>query len=583
MKHAIALFVALLLAAFLALATLAAAAAPKEVAVPVAYSAPDDGFVSLALYNDRGQLVRSLLYAQRVKAGSDSIAWDGTSDLGIPQPAGNYSTKAIFFKEKPRAEYVMTVGKSGNPPYRTPDGKGDWGGNLGGPAAICANSHSLMMVWSCVEDNQITGIQQMDPDGNIVMRYFSFYPWDSRLAGTMDDRNFYLGILHADKKQVEIAAYEIGKPRGKILTVLPTRPHEEGPGTRWSGRFTASINGMALTADTIFATITADDALFVVNRASGRIRKQVTITSPRDVKVAKGGLIVQAGNKIVRLTLDGKVQRTLVAERHVDQSGSVGGGWAGRLFFQRRQWAGRPLQRRGKAPCPTRQGRGRGKDRAVRFIRFRQHHGDVPGAEGRFAVGAGRRHRLPADLALDAGRASQAGVVHAQARPLGGAVNPARPNELLSTSDAFCDEPGIRAYAVDWAKKTWRPAWFYDNTWDEMFACNDVYLGYGHGGNPLKGPRNSDTWPTFHYAGRRFVSHGGKKLLHQQRRQRRRCDLPILGRPQAPARRPGRLPPRHETWRRQVRGQLRSRPERVDDLGRPQRRRATCPPMKSRT
>ncbi len=104
--------------------------APEEVVVPVMYTAPADGFVSLALYNDRGQLVRSLLSAKPVKAGAGTVIWDGTSDFGIPQSAGNYSTKAIFFKEPPKAEYVMTVGKSGNPPYRTPDGKGDWGGNL---------------------------------------------------------------------------------------------------------------------------------------------------------------------------------------------------------------------------------------------------------------------------------------------------------------------------------------------------------------------------------------------------------------------------------------------------------------------
>jgi hypothetical protein len=220
----------------------------KEVAVPVAYSAPADGFLSVALYNDRGQLVRSLLSAKPVKAGAGSVTWDGTSDFGIVQSAGSYSTKAIFFKQPPTAEYVMTVGKNGNPPYRTPDGKGDWGGNLGGPAAICANSDSVMMVWGCVEDNQITGIQQMDAEGNVLLRYFSFYPWDTRLAGTMDDRNFYLGIMNAGKKQVEIAAYELGKPRGKILTALPTQPHEDQTETRWRGRFTASIEGLALTA-----------------------------------------------------------------------------------------------------------------------------------------------------------------------------------------------------------------------------------------------------------------------------------------------------------------------------------------------
>jgi len=38
----------------------------KEVAIAVPYAAPADGFLSMALYNDHGQLVRSLLYAKPV-------------------------------------------------------------------------------------------------------------------------------------------------------------------------------------------------------------------------------------------------------------------------------------------------------------------------------------------------------------------------------------------------------------------------------------------------------------------------------------------------------------------------------------
>ncbi|MDB4766060.1 hypothetical protein OAG71_00075 [bacterium] len=79
----------------------------------------------------------------------------------------------------------------------------------------------------------------------------------------MDDKNFYLGILNRSKKQLEIAAYELGKPRGKILTELPTKPHQENNENAFRGRFTARIDGMALTSETIYATIEADIALFV--------------------------------------------------------------------------------------------------------------------------------------------------------------------------------------------------------------------------------------------------------------------------------------------------------------------------------
>ena len=518
------------IAALLALASAAfaieASTTPMEAVVPVAYSAPSDGFLSLALYNDRGQLVRSLLYAKPVKAGSDSIAWDGTSDLGIPQSAGSYSTKGIFFKEKPKAEYVMTVGKSGNPPYRTPDGKGDWGGNLGGPAAICSNSNSVMMVWGCVEDNQITGIQQMDAEGNILMRYFSFYPWDTRLTGAMDERNFYLGIMNSGKKQVEIAVYEVaipgqqlGKPRGKILTILPTKPHEDETETRWRGRFTASIDGMALTADTLFATIRADDALFIIDRATGQIRKQVTLSSPRDVKAVNGGLIVQTGNKIVRLTLTGEVERTLVDEGGecpltdpralaMDaQGGFFSSGANGQVA--RFSADGKLLSKLGKEGGAAKSGRFNPQAIGQVFAMCLGPKGDSDSLWVQdVATGFPRTSRWSLDGKL------QREWFTPKLDLFAPTINPARPNELLATSDAFADEPGIRAYEIDWANKSWRPGWYYDNTWAEIFAGSDVYLGWEHGGNPLIKPRGGKSpWPIFHYNGRTFVSHGGKNYF----------------------------------------------------------------------
>ncbi len=489
-------------------------ALPKEISIAVPYSAPSDGFLSLALFNDKGQLVRSLLYAKPVKAGNGSVVWDGTSDLGVPQPAGKYSTKSIFFKDKVKLEYVMTVGKSGNPPYRTPDGKGDWGGNLGAPAAICSNSDSVMMVWGCVEDNQITGIQQMDSEGNIKMRYFSFYPWDTRLAGAMDDQNFYLGIMNAGKKQVEIAVYEFGKPRGKILVALPTKPHEEGGDTRWHGRFTASIDGMALNADTVFATITADDALFIIDRATGKIRKQVTISSPRDVKVSNGGLILQSGNKILRLKLTGEVEKTLVNDGvltdpkalAVDSKGNFySSGAKGQIAFFSAD--GKLISKIGKASGSAKTGRydsnGFGNIMAMTL---------GPKDDSLWVQDVNTGFPRTSRWSLD-GKLKQEWFtfkldLHAPK------INPANPNELLVTNCAFADEPSIKAYELDWNKKTWRPGWFYDNTWDDMFACTDIYLGWGHGGNPLEKPRGGKSpWPIFHYSGRDFVSHGGKNYF----------------------------------------------------------------------
>lgn len=79
--------------------------------LPIRFTPPDKGLASLALYNNEGVLVRSLLYAQLVKAGEQTVAWDGTTDMGLPAAAGEYTAKGVFFTESPSLSYVMTVGK----------------------------------------------------------------------------------------------------------------------------------------------------------------------------------------------------------------------------------------------------------------------------------------------------------------------------------------------------------------------------------------------------------------------------------------------------------------------------------------
>lgn len=495
----------------------------------MSFDSPAKGFISLALYDKSGILVRSLLYAKPVEAGKQSIEWDGTTDMGKPAASGAYTAKGVFFTQSPALNYEMIVGKSGNPPWRTADGTGDWGGNLGFPSSIVSNGKSLLMSYAAVEDNQITGIQQMDGDGTISTRYFSFYPWDTRMAAAMDDTNYYLGILNTQKKQIEIAEYKLGEPRGKIHVVLPTKPHKEQTETRWRGRFTAWLDGIAITKDTIFATIGADDALFIIDRATGQIRKQISIPSPRGLAISNGKLLLVSGKTVVRLSLEGETEATVVKAGvlqdpnplAIDNADNIYVGDGGQVGIQgvatrsgTRQIhvftsEGKPLRKIGKAGGAPAEGRfdenGLG---AITSLVV------GPGAGGASAVWVN-------DIATGFPRTTRWSLDGQLERQWFGrklslfsdVFNPARPNELIYTSSAFADEPGISAYEMDIAKKTWRPSWHYDTTWADMYQ-EDVFLSNTHGGNPMTGPRGPDArWPVFHYASRNFVSHAGRNYF----------------------------------------------------------------------
>jgi hypothetical protein len=484
-----------------------AAADPTPVRIAVPYSAPGKGFLSLALYDSDGVLVRSLLSAEPVAPGAGTVAWDATSDLGVPVVAGSFTAKGVFFTEPPSLSWAMKVGKDGNPPWRTADGTGDWGGNLGGPAGLCANANSIVMVWGCVEDNQITGVQQMDADGRIGLRYHTFYPWDQRSAAAMDGSNLYVAILK-DCAELQIAEYKLGKPRGRILAMLPAKMQTTASG-RWRGRGANVVDGLALTATRIYASVGANDELYVIDRASGAILKTVAMPGARGLAVHQDRLLVASGEQVLRLTLDGAPDGIAVAKgtlraAHTLCVGADGTLWvgdsgrfdpepeneSGSKRIHAFDPAGRPLRAIGKAGGAPRSGR---FDPAA----FGDIHGMCLTPDGKAlmvndtATGFARTSRWSLDGRLE----RQWFARKLETGP--DAMNPDRPEETVKIGGAFDDAMTAQAWRMDYEKKTWQPAWRYTMP----FAANwqdDVVVGYGHGGNPLKKEAgHPGTWATF--------------------------------------------------------------------------------------
>ncbi len=143
----------------------------------------------------------------------------------------------------------------------------------------------------------------------------------------------------------------------------------------------------------------------------------------------------------------------------------------------------------------------------LRSIRSRAtggHRRSVHRTGRRHPVGPGRGDRFHQDLAVVAhGKLERQWFV----RKLNGwpdVINPNRPSEAIEVRDAFSDEPGITAWEIDLATKTWRPSWHYDCTWADIYP-KGVFLSHEHGGNPLKGK----PWPVFHYNFGPLVAHGG--------------------------------------------------------------------------
>jgi hypothetical protein len=491
-----------------------ATAAGNGVTIPIDLSVPSTGLVSLALIDAEGVMVRNLLYAQPVAAGNARFFWDGTTDMGVPVPPGTYRTRGVFFTNAPSLEYVMKVGTSGNPPWRLRDQTGDWGGDLGGPAGICANSNSILMLWSAVENNDLSGIQRMDTNGNILERYVSFYPYDGRHVAAMDETNWFLGLSNPYARRLELAVYSLEQTNGRILAHLPTPPHVALSG-RFEGRWQTWFSGLAVSSNRIFATAALDDTLYILERASGAITNQVALPSPRGIAIHNGRLFVVSSNEVVRLHLDGSLDAVVVPAGMLESPNAIALDPDGNIYVG----DSGALRHDPEAEAGTKQihvfspdgsllrkiGRAGGAPRSGLFdsAGLGEIRGLCVGPDGKLWVqdeptGFKRTSRWTTDGVLER-EWFQRKLTHFTDR-----INPARPNELLYVANAFDDYPALTAFHFDWTNRTWRPAWSYAQRYSEMYQ-EDAYISHAHS-NPLQALQPGRRHPVFHFNANEFVT-----------------------------------------------------------------------------
>jgi hypothetical protein len=123
--------------------------------VPISYNVPEDGNVSLAVYDGSGRLVRTVLCADRQAKGQHTLQWDGLDEKGKPLLAGEYRWK-LLVTEGLKAQYLLTLGTNPTPAWDT------WPGNHGGASAVTVDQAGLTIAGGCGEGDPLLIKQSMD-------------------------------------------------------------------------------------------------------------------------------------------------------------------------------------------------------------------------------------------------------------------------------------------------------------------------------------------------------------------------------------------------------------------------------------
>lgn len=263
---------------------------------------PEDGVVSLIIKNADGQVVRNLVNAKFMTKGSQEVLWDGLSTPsdrkpGDPVPAGDYTWEAIWHKGL-GLSLVGWACNGGKAPFDSPGG--NWGGDMGNPSAVDADSASLYLGWGASEAGK--ALVCTDFDGKVKWRHkrggfggAALVAVDKGIVFVYDQGQGNM-LYRLDSKKGEYVNWqgsdEATLELGKILaSVRPAGVTNE-----------PTASGLAALEGKLFVSYgpantswnreqKSGNTILVLDGATGKLLKSLTVENPGDLKVGSDGKI----------------------------------------------------------------------------------------------------------------------------------------------------------------------------------------------------------------------------------------------------------------------------------------------------
>ncbi|MFW6058573.1 MAG: hypothetical protein ACODAQ_00240, partial [Phycisphaeraceae bacterium] len=277
---------------------------PRPLEFP--YELPDDGHATIQLFAADGEISRIIVPNQQRPGGVNAERWDGmdnhgeVDDHGGLLPAGEYQWRGLFSEEGLELKYRFSVHNSGNPPYRTPDQTGGWGGDHGDPQTVTAHEQMMFISWSASEAGW--GVIRTDLDGQ--------KKWGSDRNArymTTDGQRLY----RSNGGPVEMLDVELPRPVGLPNGSRMLAPPEGGDDE------TNRVTGLAYHEGTVYVAYGPRDLVGVYDADDGSLRAAWDVPEPGRMAIRPdGSAAVISGDHVVSVT-DGRIETWL--DDHLDE------------------------------------------------------------------------------------------------------------------------------------------------------------------------------------------------------------------------------------------------------------------------
>jgi hypothetical protein len=260
--------------------------------IPVKFRLEKPAKASLALYDGTGKLVRTCFGAQPHEAGEQTWLWDGLNDYDKPVPPGNYAFRALVH-DGIKQKLVCDVGVSGTPPYQTEDGTGGWAGDYGYPSFVCTEGDIVVLGTGGAEAAPTSIGTNLD--GRKLWGAFVGHhgPMELHNGSGYFLKTGSATLVKFDAKNGYLLPFSGGKPE------VPIAQKKEGEdGEAWKSR-SWMFYGMAILGDTIVVSNGFDNQLYLIDLASGQVKKTVPLEKPFGLAAdPKGELYAVSGNAV---------------------------------------------------------------------------------------------------------------------------------------------------------------------------------------------------------------------------------------------------------------------------------------------
>ncbi len=270
---------------------LAAASVASGAAANVEYSLQRPGYVSVAVYDSTGRLVRTLLRGQKRPPGSHAVAWDGLNQSGRPVPRGTYGWRLL---QTPgfTAAYQLTVGT--NP---KPDEWARWTGNHTGVTGVTVGpmvlgddetrrkAPPLVMYLSGAGSEVLPGTVVQTLDGKRILHYDLGKGGHSIAVGTAGGGHYY-------------------RYHRRLGTInFPDETSARGRGVRFDGERPLDVD---VHGSSVVAVYPEHGAVRWLDPKSGAPLRTINLSDARAVAVSSDeSLYVATSGRIVHVARDG--------------------------------------------------------------------------------------------------------------------------------------------------------------------------------------------------------------------------------------------------------------------------------------